>query len=142
MLEKWLHRDVEPEATRDNKTESCTTLTPVCDWSEFVKRALGDLKISRGVVTLFIDNGQEYIESIRSALTLEDAAALRLSAHKLKGAAATMELPQLAQTASLIEVLAEEGDLEKAVKLFPVLEKKYKEALEALQEHLDNPPGE
>lgn len=106
----------------------------IFDQDEFVARSLGDLELCRCVATIFLENAPEYIGAIRSALTAEDAVALQGSAHKLKGAAETMALPLLAETAYLFESSAETGDLKKAASLLPELTRQFEQALEALQE--------
>jgi HPt (histidine-containing phosphotransfer) domain-containing protein len=114
--------------------ESSTSTAAIFDKTEFISRAMGDLALSRYVASVFVENAPEYIEAIRSALAAEDASALRQSAHKLKGAAATMALQQLSAIAERLEEMAVTGGMERAVDLLPELLKRYKQSIEALRE--------
>jgi HPt (histidine-containing phosphotransfer) domain-containing protein len=141
MLEKWISLDVTRGAETSRDVETCAAAVDVFNKGEFVSRSMGDLQLSRYVASIFMENAPEYIESIRRALAANDAGALRQSAHKLKGAAATMALPQLAETAYLLEVNAESGTMERATGLLPELVKRFEQALVPLNELLVTPPG-
>jgi HPt (histidine-containing phosphotransfer) domain-containing protein len=86
------------------------------------------------VAVIFINSAPKYIESIRNAVTAEDAAALRQAAHKLKGAAANLSLLQLSETAGMIESDAVAGDFEKAGHLLPKLKLQFEQSVNALGE--------
>ncbi|MEI6704404.1 MAG: Hpt domain-containing protein, partial [Deltaproteobacteria bacterium] len=75
----------------------------------------------------------EYMEAILTTIAAQDPVALRQAAHKLKGGAANLALPQLSETARMIEFHAIEGDLEKAAELLPELEQKLEQAAEAIR---------
>lgn len=87
MLEKWVSLGLsrEGDAGRDGRAGASTIV--IFDKGEFVSRSMGDLELSRYVASIFMENGPEYIDSIRKALADQDVEALRQSAHKLKGAA-------------------------------------------------------
>lgn len=113
----------------------------IFDRGELLSRSLDDLAICRYVATVFIENAPEYLAAIRNAMAAEDAVSLHRSAHKLKGAAATMALPLLVEITSLIETLAETEDLEKATILSPLLSQRFEQAIAALQELFIAPEG-
>jgi len=140
VLEKWapLNMSQEAETGRDGKFSPYTAA--IFDKEEFIGRAMGDLELSRYVASVFVENSPEYVEAIRAALVAEDASALRQSAHKLKGAAATMALQQLSEIAALLEEFAGTGGMEKATDLLPELLKRYEQSVEALRElHMTSP---
>jgi CheY-like chemotaxis protein len=139
MLDKWVSMDNTRGGETARNGKFCAATIVIFDKGEFVSRSMGDLELSRYVATIFMENGPEYIESIRQALTDQDAGALRQAAHKLKGAAATMALPALSETAHWLEEIAETGKIEKATGLLPELLKRFEQALEALQELLITP---
>ena len=138
-LEKWVSSSIVSESKRVRDAKSCASTIVTFDKGEFVSRSMGDLDLSRYVATIFMENGPEYIESIRKALADKDADALRQSAHKLKGAAATMALPLLSEVAHLIEEIAETGDMERAAGLLPEVVKRFEQAQEALGELIVTP---
>jgi HPt (histidine-containing phosphotransfer) domain-containing protein len=120
---------------------SRTPKSVIFDREEFVSRSLGNIELSRYVATIFIENGPEYIESIRKALSDQDAGALRQSAHKLKGATATMALPALSEIAHRLEEFAETEQMEKATRLLPELQQQFEQAVEALRKLFVTPSG-
>jgi CheY-like chemotaxis protein/HPt (histidine-containing phosphotransfer) domain-containing protein len=141
ILEKWVPLGAAIPRTEppDGDAAPCISKGVFFDQGEFVSRSMGDLELSRYIATIFVENGLEYIDSIRNALAAQDAVALRQTAHKLKGAAATMALPLLAETAQLLEEIAERGEMERATELLPALVKRFEQTLEALNELLISP---
>jgi len=142
LLKKWANGGKEsclseakgPMAS--GTVETYSSSGTVFDRESFVARNMGDLELSRDVAMIFIRNWQEYIGAVRAALAAHDTAALRESAHKLKGAAANLSLCALAETAWGMESYARAGDLEKARELLPLIEQQLDRADEALREML------
>lgn len=128
-----------PEAEEAIPPSPSTTID-IFDEDDFISRSLGDIDLSRAVATVFIDNGPVYIEAVRRALTAQDNGALRQSAHKLKGAAATISLARLAETAHLLEKMAEIGDQKNATALLAEVVKQFELAIKALQEFIRTSP--
>jgi PAS domain S-box-containing protein len=124
------------EATAGVETEASISTSDVFVKDEFVRRNMGDLALSRDVVTIFINIAPEYIKSIQEAVKTEDAGALRQSAHKLKGAAASLSLPLLSDTARMIEASAVEGNFENMIVLVPKLEQGFEQAVKAVRDLL------
>jgi CheY-like chemotaxis protein len=118
------------------------TDSDIFDMTGFVLRNQGDVKLSRDMATLFINSAQEYIKTIRKALAAGDAMVLYQSAHKLKGAAVNLSLPQLSAITRRIESIVEVGDIEKAGELLPELELRFEQAVEALDEILITPKAQ
>ena len=134
VLEKWAPLNMNQEAETGRDGESSPFTAAIFNKEEFIGRAMGDLELSRYVASVFVENSPEYVEAIRAALVAEDASALRHSAHKLKGAAATMALQQLSEIAALLEEIAGTEGMEKATDLLPELLKRYEQSVEALRE--------
>ena len=134
MLEKWAPSNIIPETETGRDGETCTSTAAIFNKAEFISRAMGDLELSRYVASVFVESAPEYIEAIRAALAAEDASALRQSAHKLKGAAATIALQQLSEIAEWLEEIAVTGGIERAIDLLPELLKRYEQSVEALRE--------
>ena len=109
--------------------------------TEFIDRSEGDLGLAREVARIFSASAPGYVAAIRTAVTAGEAAAVRQSAHKLKGAAANLALPLLEESARKIESLARSGNLENVGLLLPELEQRLAEALESLLQVLISPQG-
>lgn len=138
ILEKWVP-DRIPGGMSAADAGSCAFGVVIFDKGELVSRSMGDIALSCHVARIFMENGAEYIDSLRKALATDDATALRQSAHKLRGAAATMALPLLAETAQSLETIAEKGEMARAAELFPELVKRFEQAVKALQELFNTP---
>jgi PAS domain S-box-containing protein len=135
MLTRWIPDDRALESgtvAQASTGDSGSLNTEIFDRDAFMRRNLGDLEISRDVAAVFIEHRREYMEAIQGALAGHDAAALRESAHKLKGASANVSLLRLSETARLIESDAETGDLEHAAGLLVTLEQDFVQAAEVL----------
>jgi PAS domain S-box-containing protein len=143
MLGKWADFNPTESKFAARNIQSSEALVDIFDMATFVRRNLGDLELSRDVAVMFIDHHPEYFESISTAQAACDAVALRESAHKLKGAAANLALTPLSEIAGMIESTAETGDFEKAGQLMPVLEFRFEQAIDTIQEQLisSNPKG-
>jgi len=130
-----------PETITVGEKEACCFTSAVFDLDEFVDRSLGDMDVSRDVAAVFMESATKCIRSIRTAQAAGDAAALRRSAHKLKGSAANLSLPLLSEIAGMIEADAETGAFEKAGQLLPELELRFEQAQYVLKEMLFAPQG-
>jgi CheY-like chemotaxis protein/HPt (histidine-containing phosphotransfer) domain-containing protein len=144
LLKKWMPADSAREAENHGTMPgshviSAISSRDVFDVDDFVRRNLGDRELSRDVAVIFVNSAPEYIASIRLALTAGNADALRISAHKLKGAAASLVLTHLSDIAAKIESLARDGDLKQAVRLMPDVERRFEQAADALHELLITP---
>ena len=111
----------------------------IFDKDKFVCRNLGDLDLSREVITVFINSYPEYSKAIHDAMAAGYAVALRQSAHKLKGAAANLALLPLSEIAGIIEKIAQTGDLEKARQFLPELERRLEQAVSVLNNTMISP---
>ena len=147
ILEKWVAFDSEIGSTQsmDPETEADSVDVPPWitaavndrfDMVTFVHRNQGDLQLSRDVASMFIGSTREYIDPIRNSLAARDAIVLRQSAHKLKGSAANLSLPLLAETAGMIESAALAGDFEKAAQLLTELDLRFEQATDAITDLL------
>lgn len=145
ILDKWVTVDSETGSTQSRGPEADSVDVPSWiaaavndrfDMATFVHRNQGDLRLSRDVATMFMDNAREYIDPIRNSLAARDAVVLRQSAHKLKGSAANLALPLLAETAGMIESVALAGDFEKAAQLLTELDLRFEQATDAITDLL------
>ena len=141
VLRKWLTpgkpevdglRDVPEPVTEEENRD-------IFDPDKFVRRNLNDRDLSREVAIIFLNSGEEYLSSIRNAITAADSAELRLCAHKLKGAAANFSLSRLCEISGEIENIAASGRTDGANELLPELEQRFEQAATALRHLLISP---
>ena len=83
----------------------------VIDWQDLVDR-LEDEELIIELVPEFLENDEQYLEHIATAISSDDAKLLQMSAHTLKGAATTVGAVALSQKAKTLELLAEQLKLD------------------------------
>jgi PAS domain S-box-containing protein len=135
ILKKWVPIMAEP----NEDTGLCAVEKLTFNREELIARSMGDIELSRYVATIFLENAPEYIEAIRRALAAKDDSALRQASHKLKGAAATMALMQLAEAAQSLEEVVGTGERDKVLQFLPTLERTFEQACAALQQFILTP---
>ena len=84
------------------------------DRDDFLKRLDGDEELFVSVIQLFLQDCPERLDAIRAALDARSAEDIRVSAHALKGAAATMSASRLAKAAETMERFGAERQLDAA----------------------------
>jgi two-component system sensor histidine kinase/response regulator len=107
VLERWLtgrdeQRQVqtpEPMAEKD------------LDAEDLLDRVMGNRQLACRVVRRFVSGAPRQLAVLSEALQVSDAAAARMAAHALRGAAASAGGTRLASTARRIEAMGEAGDL-------------------------------
>ena len=127
---------------REEEAESCGVTDPVFLPDDFLRRNLGDRHLACAVATIFRDGAPEHLTAVSHAVAAGNAMALHRAAHKLKGAAANLSLPELTGIARRIETIAGDGEIAKAGELLSELEQKLQRAVSVLREQLMEPKGE
>lgn len=90
----------------------------------------------RELALLFLSRGKYLIEEIEAAITREDAASLRLTAHQLKGSSSQIHTTALTKVAATMEELAENGEFGKACALFADMTARFEEVAKALEKDI------
>jgi PAS domain S-box-containing protein len=71
----------------------------------------GDIETVRAVISCFLDNGTQYLRNIEQAVERKDLGKLRVSAHRLKGAAAYFGNEMVVECAAQLENMGRSGQL-------------------------------
>ena len=74
------------------------------------------------LVGKFLTQAGEDVKELETAIREQDAARVRLVAHRLKGAAANVSAGAIREIASRLEVFGRQGDLVKASELVSLLQ--------------------
>lgn len=109
------------------------------DWSEALQAVGGDEELLRHVVSTILEETPRLVEAIRQAIQNRDLAALRLSAHTLKGSIRFFAGSRAYATAFEIERLGQMGNLDGAESLFPALQSELAQLAPALIAYLGAP---
>ncbi len=107
-------------------------LDSVFDEGQFLNRVMGDEGLAATLVHGFVEQFPEMLARLTSLLDARDFGGVRLHAHSLKGAAATLSAADLAKAAAELEAAAATEDLQAVVAAFPHLEKNFNQLKQAL----------
>jgi CheY-like chemotaxis protein len=108
-------------AARDQAPEPPQTGAPVFDERVALACTGGDRRLLKRVVGMFRSSCPTSLRRIERALRRKDAEEVRLAAHALKGAIATVGSPAGREAAAELEQLAREGNLSEAASAYATL---------------------
>ena len=92
-------------------TEPVQADPQVFDRADLLWRVEGDAELADEVVQIFLDEGPTMLDRVRKAAASGDAAAVRFTAHALKGAAANISAHNVSAAALRLEMMGREGQL-------------------------------
>jgi CheY-like chemotaxis protein/HPt (histidine-containing phosphotransfer) domain-containing protein len=123
-LEKWLN------CPAGNAEHSAARQTPargelVFNLEELLKRLMGDQVLARNLITGFLNDVPMQLIILKNRLEAGDARAVKLQAHTLKGAAATVAAEALSFVCCEVQEAATAGELSRALILLPRLEEQF-----------------
>jgi len=118
-IERQLERG--EDGVREQAGEQCVEVvdekevpTAILDRENAVQRMGGNEALFEKMVNLFLEHVDERIERVSEAIERNDAAGLCASAHKLKGASASVGADRIRDTALCLERIGDSGDLREA----------------------------
>lgn len=109
--------------------------------SKALIQRIGDEEIARSILADFLGEGESMIGDLRNATAAHDPDLMRLSAHRLKGAALTIGAPPLADAAFAIETMARSGELQSIDSAMQALVARYRELTPILRQALELGPA-
>ena len=93
------------------------------------------------VAVLFLDQTPQLLDKAATGLRTSDLAAVRLAAHSLKSASASLGAMRLSERAAALEVAARDGQTEEIDLLYREFEEAAEQAMEAVRGMLQSRPG-
>jgi CheY-like chemotaxis protein/HPt (histidine-containing phosphotransfer) domain-containing protein len=127
MLEKWLTAQpaaaavAAPAVESDQPGRGEREEAPAFDGQDLLERMMGDRDLAGRAVRSFLSTAPTQLAALADALSRADAAAARMAAHSLKGAAASVGGVRVSATAQRAELLGKAGDLAGVRELMPRL---------------------
>jgi HPt (histidine-containing phosphotransfer) domain-containing protein len=85
--------------------------TQIFDQEEFSDRVMGNEVLARRILRGFVDDMPRQLAVLAEALSEGDAGLIRMTAHGIKGAAASVSGPEIREASWKLEQLAREGNL-------------------------------
>ncbi len=125
VLARWMPRpgvtallsgEVQADASRP------VPLPVGIDFHSLLHRCMGKEDLAMRLVGKFLTQAGEDVKELETAIREQDAARVRLVAHRLKGAAANVSAGAIREIASRLEVFGRQGDLVKASELVSLLQ--------------------
>ena len=117
-LTKPIDRERLVAVVEENSAEEprvrATEAPAAFDRAKMCERLGGDEQLVLEVIALFLEDCPAHLSSIAVAVERRDAAALRASAHALKGAASNLAAPGLVQAAATLERIGVEDRMDAA----------------------------
>jgi HPt (histidine-containing phosphotransfer) domain-containing protein len=123
------------------KAEAGPALPAAVDRAAVLTRLGGDQELFVEITRLFLEFCPTGVSAIKTAIDSQDAIALRIAAHALKGAAANLSAGALCEAAGVLERLGAESRLEPALAAWRRLSVEAAGVMEALRK-IDAAPQE
>ncbi|MBI5440071.1 MAG: Hpt domain-containing protein [Deltaproteobacteria bacterium] len=135
-------RGTDPEAGTEGRAAPAVDREPSCaaNVDRLLRAVAGDQGLLARLVTTFLEDYPEKLESIREALEKSDARALERAAHSYRGALTILGAEEACCLAAGLEELAKAGTLEKAAPLARELEVETERLADFLAEKAGLPP--
>lgn len=99
--------------------------TSVFDRDGFLERIGGNEAFLSRLIRSFIDSATVHLAALAAAVERVDAAAIRMQAHAIKGAAANIGAGQLHELSAAMEAAAQAGDLTGVASRYAGLERAF-----------------
>ncbi|HEV3343107.1 MAG TPA: PAS domain S-box protein [Pirellulales bacterium] len=96
--------------------------TSTVDWAAALERLQGDRALLEELIGVIRQEAPQLLAAVREAVERGDAAALRLSAHTLKGSLGNFAAARAVEAAKRLEMMGKQGDLSDAAQALAVLE--------------------
>jgi PAS domain S-box-containing protein len=111
MLQKWLPTPATDATQAAPEEPSPGASTEVFNEAEFLHRVMGDRAIAKTVMQGFVADLPKKIAILHAALERGDMEEVRLTAHGLKGASATVSAMEVCQHAKEMQYAADQEDV-------------------------------
>ena len=121
-IEEWtggLRDGVEPAAPQP--LAATVTTAAAFDRESFVERVMGNEELACRIIRGFVDDMPVQIARLAEAVSAGDAQQVRMLAHSIKGAAASVDGLEMREAAWMLEQKGSSGDLTDAPAALPVL---------------------
>ena len=120
----------------ENTDNSLETSEALVDLERLEQISHGDAAFERELLEIFVEDASTYINEIEVALQASDLKSVARTAHKLKGASATVTVHKMLEVALQLEIQAKENCLDGATELVARLET----ILDRVRELIDRNP--
>jgi len=132
VLRKWVTGRCAKQGSAAGELPAGTEV--VFDQEKFLARLMGDKSLAAKVVAGFLGDAPRQLLSLKIKLEAGDAECAKLLAHTIKGGAATMAADVLQAVCMEVQETVAVGELARASKLLPQMERQFELLKAALEE--------
>lgn len=118
--------------------DSSSDNSPVFDVEATLRGVDGDENLLKELMAIFLEDTPRLLEEIRKASLSRDSLRLNHAAHSLKGSISNFAAKPSFEAASLLEMLAKDGNLDAAISTADDVTRRTKELLAALSSLLNS----
>jgi len=133
IVDKWLPVSGACEDAQSGEDPTDKLVDAIFDPESLLRRLMGDRQLARIIVNGFLNDVPCQLNNLRKRLAEADAPGVRLQAHALKGAAATVSAASLRAAALEIEQTAAAGRLDDCGRLLPRVTVEFERLSSALE---------
>jgi len=102
---------IEPESEGPSLAHAPLPESDALDWTEALRTVRGDHELLRAVIEAFLEESPTLLAAIHQAVAENDASALRVASHSLKGAVSHLGAARIVGLAYELEKLGQQGSL-------------------------------
>jgi len=125
MLDKWISATRSQSLSVPSPQAAREPIECTFDEEALMRRLMGDRQLASAIVNGFLDDFPVQLKNLQRLLAEGDAPAVRLHAHALKGAAATVGAENLRSITLDIEEAGRAGNLNRCIELLPFAAKEF-----------------
>jgi HPt (histidine-containing phosphotransfer) domain-containing protein len=133
IVDKWLPVSGACEDAQSGEDPTDKLVDAIFDPESLLRRLMGDRQLARIIVNGFLNDVPCQLNNLRKRLAEADAPGVRLQAHALKGAAATVSAASLRAAALEMEQTATAGRLDDCGRLLPRVTVEFERLSSALE---------
>ncbi|HET7213964.1 MAG TPA: response regulator [Terriglobia bacterium] len=127
-----IEQTVPPPQETEKELPAKPAAPEVIDWKQALATVEGESDLLFDLLRIFANEAPATIGKLRSAVESNDAAAIHLIAHTLKGSVGNFGATDAVEAARHLETTAQKGDLQHIPERFRNLEEKIQRVLEAI----------
>ena len=117
-------------------TPSTNTNAPPVDLNRLRDLSEGDLDFEREVLSVYVEDGEEFVRQINESLSARETELAAAAAHSLKGASGNIGADTLHGIAQELETVLIRGEAAAAIALYPALAHEFAKVRQYLSEHI------
>ncbi len=140
VLQKWATASAKKDWQPYPIDRQTLTARAIFDEHALLNRVMGDRDLASKLIAGFLQEVPQRLHDLRRSLNEGDLSGLRLQAHSIKGAAATLSANVLRDSANALQKAATANDLAGSAELLPRMQEQFEQLRGILSSEFKPPP--